>query len=59
MFLNFRQIVIPLHEIFIEMGKGSKSKREMVVLVRKLKRARALKKIVKRNFSKPEEVAAN
>lgn len=31
----------------------------MVVLVRKLKRARALKKIVKRNFSKPEEVAAN
>ena len=42
------------------MGKGSKTKREMVVLVRKLKRARGLKKVTKKTFIKPaEEASAN
>jgi hypothetical protein len=39
------------------MGQGKKTKREMVVLVRKLKRERALKQIVKRTFTKPVEEA--
>jgi hypothetical protein len=34
------------------MGQGKKTKREMVVLIRKLKRNRALKKTGKKTFSK-------
>jgi hypothetical protein len=36
------------------MGKGSKTKREMVILIRKLKRNRALKKTGKKTFTKHE-----
>jgi len=53
----FQPVYLPLHEIFITMGQGKKTKREMVVLVRKLKRERALKQIVKRTFIKPVEAA--
>jgi hypothetical protein len=37
------------------MGKGKKTKREMVLLIRKLKRNRALKKTGKKTFSRPAE----
>jgi hypothetical protein len=37
------------------MGKGSKSKRQMNVLIKRIKRKRALKKASHRTFSRPAE----